>query len=188
MNDCKPASRETLSRSVALDSALCSAAVVPLALQRGAVEPTRQTRQQLQDKILSHGGEHVCWLGDEPHLELLLQSGKEFDRPIERIPDEEDECHRNTAKLWAEADDQTQIVTGYALIGDVWVPHSWLRYDDHEADTASARERYFGVVLDEVASLRFCYKHFLGADGFNPSVACEYPKVVAMAMQIAFYS
>jgi hypothetical protein len=58
------------------------------------------------------------------------------------------DSHTNSAALWHGNVDRFTLVTGFALLGDVWYAHSWLLERSFLVETTSPRSLYFGVILE----------------------------------------
>jgi len=124
-------------------------------------EGVKRLWSELEHKLLSIGGKRLVWRGCEPHLQQLVTAGQLFDVPVERHKMTVNNCHGNAAKLWAEDVKGTRLVTGYALSRDVcmWLQHSWVLKNGRLWETTSQFQKYFGVELDEMDSLRFLFSN-----------------------------
>lgn len=59
-------------------------------------------------------------------------------------------CHKNSSLIWLKRPD-LQLVTGYALSGDLWRQHTWL-WDPkakHIIETTVIFTKYFGFILTD---------------------------------------
>lgn len=115
----------------------------------------------LEQKLLALGGVRLIFRY-EPDLKPLLERGEPFDEPVELVPGDLHECHRNVARLWNDHRETLTIVTGYALSEDgLWRQHSWLRQEmpserqSQLLETTVRRVKYFGMLLTEAEAERF---------------------------------
>jgi hypothetical protein len=114
----------------------------------------------LEQKLLNLGGVRLIFRY-EPDLKPLLERGEPFDEPVELVPGDLHQCHRNVAQLWNDHRNTLAIVTGYELSEDgYWRQHSWLRQEKpagqyHLLETTSKRVKYFGMILTETEAERF---------------------------------
>ena len=115
----------------------------------------------LKEKLLKYGGERVADTYEED-LDKLLTRGELFE------PDEvvvrrmtPSKCHRNCADVY-EKNKNLKIVTGWALLDNVWVQHTWLYDNEYNEiiETTEWRERYFGFILNVEESEEFCYSNW----------------------------
>src|SRR3954451_14493414 len=81
---------------------------------------------RLERKLLALGGSRVILQGRELFAARLLQRGQVFNRRIEVRHGEPHRCHGSSAAVWARGVDRFRLVTGYALMADRWVSHSWV--------------------------------------------------------------
>lgn len=115
----------------------------------------------LKEKLLKYGGERVAETYEED-LDKLLTRGELFE------PDEvvvrrmtPSKCHRNCADVY-EKNKNLKIVTGWALLDNAWVQHTWLYDNEYNEiiETTEWRERYFGFILNVEESEEFCYSNW----------------------------
>jgi hypothetical protein len=86
----------------------------------------------------------------------LVSKGQVFDQPVKSRKMTANRCHENAATIWAKDLKHTRIVTGYALSVDgLWRQHSWVLKKDKLYETTVSRDKYFGIILDEVESAKF---------------------------------
>lgn len=108
---------------------------------------------ELKARLLDFAGEAVCLPGYEEDLENILEYGQFWlGYNAERIPGEPCQCHENSALLWRENRDITNICTGYALSEDgMWRQHSWLIHrkprSNKIVETTRPRVLYYGFAL-----------------------------------------
>jgi len=112
-------------------------------------------RKRLEDKLLPLGGSWVSWPEVDPDIADIADRGKLFLQPVQMRLGEPRRPHRNSAKLWASAMDKYKLVRGYALSKDKWVDHSWVIDEKNIYETTYRYDRYFGIVLGKMTSLRF---------------------------------
>jgi hypothetical protein len=118
--------------------------------------------RSLEKKLLAIAGEQVV-LMPEPHAAPLVDRGCLYSpRGMRLVRGERHRCHSNAARLWAvQRKAGFQIVTGWALSGDVWFQHSWGLLHDRIIETTERCNAYFGVALDDTESLRFWFANDL---------------------------
>jgi hypothetical protein len=112
-------------------------------------------QRELRAKLLACGGERAAFYGPEPHAKDLLERGRLFDEPVKMRPSKARQCHTNVSRIWERAPTKNRIVTGYGLSNGVWMSHTWALRDGAVLETTVARERYFGVELEDEAALAF---------------------------------
>ncbi|MGV8910722.1 MAG: hypothetical protein ACOH1Y_17230 [Propionicimonas sp.] len=124
----------------------------------------RKAWNQLAKNLLKHGGELVCPPGEpEAHLALLLGDLQVWAGPVDMFEGRANGCHANCAGLWLDGWAQT-IATGYALSNDgLWRQHTWCFDEQGLVETTEARDKYVGVELTDVDTLRF-----VAANADNP--------------------
>jgi len=114
-----------------------------------------ELRKLLEDKLLPLGGSWVSWHEEDPDIAEIADRGQLFLQPVQMRLGEPRQPHRNSAKLWANAMDRYKLVSGYALSKDEWVGHSWVVDEKNIYETTNRHDRYFGIVLGTMTSLRF---------------------------------
>jgi hypothetical protein len=111
----------------------------------------------LEEKLLSYGGTRVAETYEEDLDKLLLRG--EFFEPDEITVRKmtSSKCHRNCADVYNKNKD-LRLVTGWALLDDVWVQHSWLYDNEYNEiiETTEHRDVYFGFILNSDESDEFC--------------------------------
>jgi hypothetical protein len=129
----------------------------------------------LRAKLLEHGGTEVVppcgWDSDlqqyvvegDPDLSALVDHGCLMTGPVvcRSRGVESNRCHANIARLWLQQrkkDALIGIATGYCLIGNLWLQHSWGVRKDSLLETLGAREKYFGIRLEGVDADVFAFK------------------------------
>ena len=114
----------------------------------------------LRGRLLSIGGEEVCFAFYEESLAFLLSRGQAFGRTGTMMHGDPNRCHGNTAALYEANMDRTRIATGYALSLDgCWRQHSWGIVNRRKpVETTVRRLAYFGYVLNKVESELFCFE------------------------------
>lgn len=122
----------------------------------------------LRDRLLSLGGESVCFPGYEEDLRAILERGVLWNGSgavlMRGIPSQ---CHGNSANLWSQNTDKTTIMTGYAMSHDgMWRQHSWLvAFDSDNGDapylveTTEYRAAYYGFAMTYDECARFLYEN-----------------------------
>lgn len=122
---------------------------------------TRKLWSPLKKKLLAIDGERVIWPGADPHLAQLVSEGRLFHEPVTVRRGEPHRCHENTAKLWGKDTAHIQIATGYALIEDTWITHSWALREGRLVDSIGKWDKYYGVVLDQDQAIQFFFGNFI---------------------------
>jgi hypothetical protein len=121
--------------------------------------------EELSRLLLSMDGNKVVIPFDEkPISKLLIEQGRlvEVSRVDLKIGGRS-ACHRNSARYWNKHKQRTLIGTGYALSEDgLWRRHSWCQSKGGSVviETTVERKVYFGVLLDNIAAIRFCADYF----------------------------
>ena len=116
---------------------------------------------ELKDCLLDFAGEAVRLPEYEEDLENILEYGQFWlGYNAERIPGEPCQCHENSALLWRENKEITNICTGYALSEDgMWRQHSWLIHrkprSNKIVETTLPRVLYYGFAMPPELSERF---------------------------------
>lgn len=112
-------------------------------------------RTTIDAVLLTHGGTRVVHQDDQ-YDGVLARSGAVF-RPkkVTLKKGQERNCHRNSSGLYLLHHPAYRIATGYALLDDVWIRHSWLLAGDTIIETTTKFPLYFGVVLDDFQAARF---------------------------------
>ena len=128
-----------------------------------------ELRKRLEDKLLPLGGSWVSWFEIDPDIAEIADRGQLFLQPVQMRLGEPHHCHCNSAELWASAMDKYKLVTGYALSKDKWTRHSWVIDEKNVYETTYRFDRYFGIVLGKVTSLRYWlenvyFSHYLDDD------------------------
>lgn len=109
--------------------------------------------ESLTAKFLSFGGERVVTMSD-PHPALLLDRGRIF--PTERrrrVRGRRYQAHQNAALYYLNhlhfgRGEGLDLVSGYALHGGLWCPHTWLWNDRQVLETSGCPDLYFGFILN----------------------------------------
>lgn len=107
----------------------------------------------LYSKLLSYGGVGVCYQ-DEWAAEDLLSGGVLMEGSGKKsilIKGEDEDCHQNSAIIWAHNPIKYNMVRGWALRLDdgIWFQHSWI-FDTEKniiIETTMRRKLYYGVTL-----------------------------------------
>ena len=116
---------------------------------------------ELKSRLLDFAGGAVCLPEYEEDLENILEYGQFWlGYNAERIPGEPCQCHENSALLWRENRDVTNICTGYALSEDgMWRQHSWLIHrkprSNKIVETTRPRVLYYGFAMPPDLSENF---------------------------------
>jgi len=121
----------------------------------------RQPRMtELRERLLSAGGEEVCFPFSEEDLPILLERG-EASRPesLQLREGARSQCHANSVAEWL-ADEELSIVTGYALSEDgIWHQHTWCVDGKTVVETTTVRTDYFGVILTHEEAEVFAHEN-----------------------------
>lgn len=114
---------------------------------------------ELRDRLLSFGGESVCFSFGEPDLAPILQYGQFWHGyKAKRKRGKPRRCHENALALHRSLG--YGLCTGYALSDDgMWRQHSWCierrPRTTNIIETTEPRVMYFGFVLDDNYIKRF---------------------------------
>jgi hypothetical protein len=111
--------------------------------------------KKLARKMLTIGGTEISQQVSR-HIARITEKGKPW--PITGrifVEGRPGECHENVARYWLN-NQQTDIVTGYALVSDQWILHSWLWHEERVIETTHAFDAYFGVRCSKNESRLFC--------------------------------
>lgn len=114
---------------------------------------------ELRDRLLSFGGESVCFSFGEPDLAPILQYGQFWHGyKAKRKRGKPRRCHENALALHRSLG--YGLCTGYALSDDgMWRQHSWCierrPRTTNIIETTEPRVMYFGFVLDDDYIKRF---------------------------------
>ena len=114
----------------------------------------------LRRKLLSIGGEEVCFPDIEMDAQRIIDRGEIFaSKGAILRKGAPCQCHSNSAKLWDANSDKLSICTGYALAKDgLWRQHSWAVFKGaggSVVETTVRRLLYFGVRLTEMEAETF---------------------------------
>jgi hypothetical protein len=103
--------------------------------------------EKLKATLLNHGGTEIS-VHDGDSARRIAQYGTLVaPQRVEAYPGETGECHKNALDLVERRADLV-VWTGFALMGDVWVRHSWLMAGDGTLiETTVQGSRYFGMAL-----------------------------------------
>lgn len=107
---------------------------------------------ELRERLLSFGGEAVCFSFGEPDIEGILSYGQLWHGyGAEKRRGQMCRCHENAASLFSQYG--YRVCTGYALSDDgMWRQHSWCIEKRPRStkiiETTESRVLYFGYVLD----------------------------------------
>jgi hypothetical protein len=112
-----------------------------------------KTPRTIDDVLLPLGGKMVIHYdtGDDT---LIVERGSRYQpKRVVLRPGSPNQCHRNSCAFYLFKYPMYEIVTGYALSGDIWRRHSWLmprfRQRDTILETTVKADAYFGVRLDD---------------------------------------
>lgn len=115
----------------------------------------------LRDRLLSIGGEAVCFAYLEPDIDNILEYGQLWGGENAMIKrGRVCGCHGNAANLWYYNMHTTRICTGYALSKDgMWRQHSWLVWIKKDGntiiETTESRIAYYGFVMNTALCAAF---------------------------------
>jgi hypothetical protein len=116
----------------------------------------------LEAKLLAIGGTGVVWQDHEPHLALLVASGRLFEESVTLKKGRKSQCHTNAAGMWSRDVDYNQLATGYALNDDgLWRQHSWVISGKTLYETTTPRTKYFGVILEGTPAMDFWFTNYV---------------------------
>lgn len=121
--------------------------------------------KELADRLLSFGGEHVCFPCIEEDMDKILSRGQLWmGDKVDLKKGEPCHCHSNSAYLWDANRDKTTIATGYALTEDgLWRQHSWVIHlkprQNRVVETTTKRLIYFGFAMTEEECEEFLYNN-----------------------------
>jgi hypothetical protein len=99
---------------------------------------------------------------------------------------ESNRCHQNIARLWLQKgkkDALIGIATGYCLIGDLWLQHSWGVRKDSLLETLGEREKYFGIRLEGVDADVFAFKALCKEERHWPLFNLEFVRRVQTELE-----
>jgi hypothetical protein len=123
-----------------------------------------KSEMSLTDKLLSIGGESVkLGLDSSEELDLMINSGQIFTNPTMVGVGNFGDCHKRVADLYRKHKSKGfKIVSGYALVNDVWYQHSWgLSGSDSVIETTSNKyDIYYGYILSSDDSEDFCFYNY----------------------------
>jgi len=145
----------------------------------------------LRAKLLEHGGAEVVppcgWNSDlrqyvivrDPDLPALVDHGYLITGPVacRSRSMEPNRCHENIARLWLQKrknDSLIGIATGYCLVGDRWLQHSWGIRQHSLLETLGERDRYFGIQLEGVDADVFAFKVLCEDQTYRPLFSAEF--------------
>ena len=104
------------------------------------------------EKLLKIGGSSVIVIKAESRwTKPLMKVGRGFRNYTVRVkPMEAHECHWEVLKMWQAYPQTLHVVTGYVLVGDTWLSHSWLvNFSKRKIiDPRGKGNNYFGWVID----------------------------------------
>ena len=125
---------------------------------------------QLEQRLLSFGGNSVCLPGEEEDLENIMRYGQLwYGKTVKMKKGRPSRCHSNSAELYsanrdALTDSRLMICTGYALSEDgMWRQHSWLAWIKARSvtlvETTVPRVAYFGFCMTGEQCEEFVYNN-----------------------------
>jgi hypothetical protein len=111
----------------------------------------------LGQMLLAIGGKKINIADIEEDYDRILQDSITLNNPaIIMMPGEPSKCHRNSALCWEQNNHVTRIMTGYALLDNEWLQHTWLIHDnDSVIETTLKRECYVGFILTKAETEDF---------------------------------
>ena len=133
---------------------------------------------KLRDKLISYGGEEVCFFDIDSDLNKLMARGELIiirdsapnnidEALLKLVKGEASQCHKNSSIVWSsnreskKFDGKLYLVTGYALSEDgMWRQHSWCLLKQPDGtntiiETTLKRVAYYGFEMDEEEALHF---------------------------------
>lgn len=117
-------------------------------------------QSKIKKRLLEFGGT-VALVPDNDEIEIntkILKYGQCVSGEQSIVyGNENQDCHRNSAEIWFNDKNRYELCTGYALLNNEWVEHSWLfRKEDHTiVETTVEREAYYGIYLNTREALQF---------------------------------
>ena len=120
---------------------------------------------KLKHLLLDIAGFSVCLYPEEDINQLLSVRAELLDgRKALQSPGLPNQCHFNSAQLWAESEGRLMLYTGYALTEDgMWRQHSWCVVDDGSlqvVETTIPRLAYFGFRFSDIEASEFYEQNF----------------------------
>lgn len=114
----------------------------------------------LRKKLLSVGGREVV-PSKEPDLNKMINRGHKIEpHNIIYIEGRPSQCHENSALLYRDNKDITEIGTGWALSNDgLWRQHSWAMRGSELVETTTERDIYYGIFLENKEAEEFIKKN-----------------------------
>lgn len=114
--------------------------------------------------LLSIAGSKVVMPAVEvANHDISLKSGKliEFKEIIKKRG-QVNACHANSARYWKRNKSTCKLVTGYALLSNLWISHSWVMTKKNQIlDSTIKADKYYGVILNNTQAEQFCKKILL---------------------------
>lgn len=124
-------------------------------------EQSNPSSDLLQDKLLSIGGSVVkLGLDTSEEITRLLNDGQLFSNKIKLVKGVLNQCHRNIADKYSSNRTSFKIVSGYALLDNRWISHSWGLVGDFLIETTLKFELYYGYILTPSESEDFCFDNY----------------------------
>lgn len=116
----------------------------------------------LKFKLLSIGGHGVkLGLDSEEEQIRMINDGRIYDETVNFISGTPNKCHRNVSSLFRRSGNGFKIVSGYALIDDVWIQHSWGFDRNCIIETTKIKfDSYYGYELTLEESDDFCFSNY----------------------------
>lgn len=108
---------------------------------------------ELKNRLLSFAGDAICLPKYEEDLENILKYGQFWlGYNAEKVTGEACKCHSNSARIWMDNKEITNICTGYSLSADgMWRQHSWLIHrkarSNRIVETTQPRVLYYGFAM-----------------------------------------
>lgn len=136
---------------------------------------------ELSSSLLSLGGQDVYLTFFEfPVYDFFTKNSKLYTSKIRLDKKEDQQCHLNSARLYMDNPDQYKIITGFSLVSNEWLRHTWLQ-DKTESiiETTIEREKYFGAELkNDMWEKLYFLTNFLDDNYLNTLSVPEWSKII----------
>lgn len=116
----------------------------------------------LTQKLLSIGGKTVkLGLDTVEEQKRMLFDGHVYNEKINFVSGEPNKCHRNIAgKYRTSSKHGLKIISGYALVNNEWLQHSWGYNKNGIIETTKIKfDSYYGYELTAEESEEFCFSN-----------------------------
>jgi len=103
------------------------------------------THDDLAAKLFKYGG-HRYVIEDNVLLETIYNDGRIINYPIEATNAPRDVCHHDSYTFY-NAVHGSEYWTGYALINNQWIFHSWCVYNGSIIEFNNQMDKYYGLEI-----------------------------------------